>query len=85
MVPDNINSDGNQANEKAVKIINTELRFVFGFHIPVNFIKYSKVKYCNNIIEQYHRRVRRITTPCWVLKILLLHLILLQESKLVLC
>ena len=30
---------------------------------PAKPIQYTKVKYCNNILEQDHRRVKRITDP----------------------
>ncbi len=68
-VPDKINSDGSTANELAVKIINEELAMKFvqsnqGFTGPVKpSIHYTKIKYLNNIIEQDHRRVKRITNP----------------------
>jgi len=68
-VPDKINSDGNQANELAVKIINHELMFQTISATPEfcgptqPIIKYTKVKFCNNILEQDHRRVKRITDP----------------------
>ena len=63
--PDKINSDGNPANELAVKIINTELQSqrVPSFCGPAKPIKYTKVKYCNNILEQDHRRVKRVVDP----------------------
>jgi putative transposase len=64
MVPDKINSDGNQANEKAVTIINQELIEQFMGKVgAVKLIKYTKVKFCNNILEQDHRRIKRITNP----------------------
>lgn len=68
-IPDKINSDGNQANELAVKTINREPDMqkknakpdFCGSLKPT--IKYTKVKYCNNILEQDHRRVKRIVDP----------------------
>ena len=30
---------------------------------PYKPIIYTKVKYCNNILEQDHRRIKRITNP----------------------
>lgn len=68
-VPDKINSDGSAANELAVKIINRELisqkhRANPEFCGPMKpIINYTKVKYCNNILEQDHRRIKRITDP----------------------
>ena len=68
-IPDKINSDGNAANELAVKIINREHNFQQMLANPEfcgplePTIKYTKVKYCNNILEQDHRRVKRITNP----------------------
>lgn len=68
-VPDKINSDGSSANEKAVLIINQELAYLKKqanpeIHGPVKpQINYTKVKYCNNILEQDHRRIKRITDP----------------------
>jgi len=68
-VPEKINSDGNPANELAVKVINRELDVQRKLTSP-NFhgslkptINYTKVKYCNNILEQDHRRVKIITDP----------------------
>jgi len=68
-IPDKINSDGNPANELAVKIINQELTAKYqaddpGFCGPLKpVIIYTKVKYCNNILEQDHRNIKRITDP----------------------
>ena len=68
-IPDKINSDGSAANELAVKIINQEIkdnkhRVNPNFCGPIKpTINYTKVKYCNNIIEQDHRRIKRITDP----------------------
>ena len=68
-IPDKINSDGNAANELAVKVINLEHR-IQELYVSPDFcgplqpaIKYTKVKYCNNILEQDHRRVKRIVDP----------------------
>jgi putative transposase len=68
-IPDKINSDGSTANELAVKIINKEI--TASKHLanpefcgPIKLtIVYTKVKYCNNILEQDHRRVKVITDP----------------------
>ena len=68
-IPDKINSDGNPANELAVKVINQEIaatkhaatREFCGPTKPA--ITYTKIKYCNNILEQDHRRVKRIVDP----------------------
>lgn len=68
-VPDKINSDGSSANELAVKIINQEIAASrscnnSGFCGPLKpAIKYTKIKFCNNILEQDHRRIKRITDP----------------------
>jgi putative transposase len=68
-IPEKINSDGNPANELAVKIINQELMaskkaetpdFCGPLKISIN---YTKVKYCNNILEQDHRRIKIIIDP----------------------
>ena len=49
-IPDKINSDGSAANPK--------------FCGPTKpTIIYTKVKYCNNILEQDHRRIKTITNP----------------------
>ncbi len=56
--PRKINSDGSNANECAVKIINQYL--ITKGEEPIH---YTKVKYCNNIIEQDHRRIKRLTNP----------------------
>lgn len=68
-VLDKINSDGNTANKLAVEIINRELDARKNSASPgfcgtlKPAITYTKVKYCNNILEQDHRRVKRITNP----------------------
>lgn len=62
-VPDKINSDGSAANELAVKIINQELYNKSAHFGPVKLINYTKIKYCNNILEQDHRRIKTITDP----------------------
>lgn len=68
-IPEKINSDGNPANELAVKIINQEITASKGninpdFCGPIKpAINYTKVKYCNNILEQDHRRIKTITNP----------------------
>ena len=66
-MPDKINSDGSAANELAVKIINQEIAINKcsanpEFCGPIKpAITYTKVKYCNNILEQDHRRIKTIT------------------------
>ncbi len=68
-IPDKINSDGSAANELAVKIINEEIAFGKKcanpeFCGPLKpAITYTKVKYCNNILEQDHRKIKTITDP----------------------
>ncbi len=68
-IPDKINSDGNTANELAVKIINQEIADSKHsanpeFCGPIKpAIIYTKVKYCNNILEQDHRRVKTVANP----------------------
>ena len=68
-IPDKINSDGSQANELAVAIINQEIankkqNSKHEFCGPIKpAIIYTKVKYCNNILEQDHRRIKVITNP----------------------
>lgn len=61
-IPRKINSDGSPANALAVTQINAELLLSTGSSgfIP---IEYTKIKYCNNILEQDHRRIKRITDP----------------------
>lgn len=68
-VPDKINSDCNPANELEVRIINQKL----DLNIEVanseicgslnHTIEHSKIKYCNNILEYDHRRIKTITDP----------------------
>ena len=53
-VPETITIDGSAANEAAIKSYNAE----HGTAIAVR-----KVKYLNNIVEQDHRGVKRITRP----------------------
>ena len=53
-VPETITIDGRDANEAAIKSYNEE----HGTHIAIR-----QVKYLNNIAEQDHRAVKRITRP----------------------
>jgi putative transposase len=53
-VPEKITIDGSAANEAAIKSYNKE----HGTSIEIR-----KVKYLNNIVEQDHRAVKRVTRP----------------------
>jgi len=53
-VPEKITIDGSAANEAAIKSYNTE----HGTAIEIR-----KIKYLNNMVEQDHRGVKRITRP----------------------
>src|SRR5262245_38065104 len=53
-VPEKITIDGSEANEAAIKRYND----AHGTHIIIR-----QVKYLNNIIEQDHRAVKRVTRP----------------------
>jgi putative transposase len=53
-VPEKITIDGSEANEAAIKCYNAE----HGTHIAIR-----QVKYLNNVVEQDHRAVKRITRP----------------------
>jgi putative transposase len=53
-VPETITIDGSDANEAAIKRYNEE----HGTHIAIR-----QVKYLNNMVEQDHRAVKRITRP----------------------
>jgi putative transposase len=53
-VPETITIDGSEANEAAIKRYNE----AYGTHITIR-----QVKYLNNVIEQDHRAVKRVTRP----------------------
>jgi putative transposase len=53
-IPEKITIDGSAANEAAIKSYNAE-------HGTTIIIR--KVKYLNNIVEQDHRAVKRVTRP----------------------
>jgi len=53
-VPEKITIDGSEANEAAIKRYNE----IHGTHIIIR-----QVKYLNNIVEQDHRAVKRVTRP----------------------
>ena len=53
-VPETITIDGSDANEAAIKRYNTE----HGTAIAIR-----QVKYLNNVVEQDHRAVKRVTRP----------------------
>jgi putative transposase len=53
-VPEKITIDGSEANEAAIKCYNE----AHGTHIIIR-----QVKYLNNLVEQDHRAVKRVTRP----------------------
>jgi putative transposase len=53
-VPETITIDGSDANEAAIKSYNQE----YGTAIAIR-----QVKYLNNMVEQDHRAVKRVTRP----------------------
>src|SRR5215831_13785457 len=53
-IPETITMDGSDANEAAIKRYNEE----YGTHIIIR-----QVKYLNDIVEQDHRGVKRVTRP----------------------
>ena len=53
-VPEQITIDGSEANAVAIRSYNKQ----HGIHIAIRLIKYL-----NNIVEQNHRRVKRIVRP----------------------
>lgn len=53
-VPESITIDGSNANEAAIKSYNQE---------HGTAIKIRQIKYLNNIVEQDHRGVKRVTRP----------------------
>jgi putative transposase len=53
-VPETITIDGSDANEAAIKSYNQE----HGTAITIR-----QVKYLNNVVEQNHRAVKRVTRP----------------------
>jgi putative transposase len=58
-VPEKITIDGSAANEAAIKTYNEE---------HGTAIETRKIKYLNNIVEQDHRAVKRVTRPMWGFK-----------------
>jgi putative transposase len=57
-VPATITIDGSDANEAAIKRYNQRYNQEYGTAIAIR-----QVKYVNNIVEQDHRAVKRITRP----------------------
>ena len=55
-IPDRINIDGSSANKKAIKHFNA-------YNNPDNAIKIYSRKFCNQMIEQDHRFIKRLTRP----------------------
>jgi putative transposase len=53
-LPETITIDGSDANEAAIKSYNA----AHGMHIIIR-----QVKYLNNVVEQDHRGVKRVTRP----------------------
>jgi putative transposase len=58
-VPETITIDGSEANAAAIRGYNE----AHGTAIGIRQVKYLNVKYLNNVVEQDHRAVKRITRP----------------------
>lgn len=62
-VPDKITIDKSGANLAGINTINIYLAFIFSFFgIPMQ-IEVRQIKYLNNIIEQDHRFIKKVTKP----------------------
>jgi len=55
-LPEKVNIDKSGANLAALKTVNTEIE-------PSNKIVIRQIKYLNNIVEQDHRAIKRMTRP----------------------
>lgn len=62
-LPHTVTIDKSGANKAALETINLQLTFLMLLGIPFFQIKLRQLKYLNNIVEQDHRGIKRITKP----------------------
>lgn len=62
-IPEKVTMDKSGANKAGIDTLNTQLTLLFILgSIPIQIIV-SQIKYLNNIVEQDHRFVKKITKP----------------------
>ena len=62
-IPDKVTMDKSGANKAGINTINLHLVILFMFGGPFLQLTTRQVKYLNNIVEQDHRFVKKITKP----------------------
>ena len=62
-IPDKVTMDKSGANKAGIDTINLHLVLLFMFGGPFLQLTIRQVKYLNNIVEQDHRFVKKITKP----------------------
>jgi putative transposase len=67
-VPEKINMDKSGANKAGIDAVNFQRMLFILLGFPLSLITVRQVKYLNNIIEQEHRGIKRITDPMMVFK-----------------
>ena len=62
-LPETVTIDKSGANKAGLKTINGWFAFLFLWGAPFFQFKIRQIKYLNNIVEQDHRFIKRITKP----------------------
>jgi len=62
-LPEKVTIDKSGANKAGIDAINLQLIILYLLELTLMQIKVRQIKYLNNIVEQDHRGVKRITNP----------------------
>ena len=62
-LPEKINMDKSGANKAGIDTVNLFLFALFLMGMPYQHIEVRQVKYLNNLVEQDHRFIKKITQP----------------------
>jgi len=62
-LPEKITMDKSGANKAGVDLVNFNLNLFFIVSCILLSIKIRQIKYLNNIVEQDHRHIKKITKP----------------------
>ena len=62
-MPEKVTTDTSRSNVAALNLINSQLMKLFLFGCVFMNIHVRQIKYLNNIVEQDHRGIKKITKP----------------------
>ena len=62
-IPEKVTIDKSGSNNASLKTINAQLMMIFLFLNVFTKIEIRQIKYLNNLVEQDHRGIKRITKP----------------------